>query len=117
MPEPAQQRGSGGKGINMDMIAFAMMFIFVVGGVLRAVLGRFAGAGVSGAIAFFGAWLLMSSLIAGIVVAVIAFLITMVGGGGRGGLGGMGMGGGFGGGGFGGGGGGGFGGGGSSGSW
>lgn len=115
-PKPQANRGQG-IDLNGNLIPFAMVFIFVVGGILRSVLGRIPGASVGGTIAFIGAWLLAGSLIAAIVVAVIAFIFTLAGGG-RGGLGGMGGGGfGGGGGGFGGGGGGGFGGGGSSGSW
>ncbi len=123
LPAPAPQSSQGqGIDLNGNLIPFAMVFIFFVGGILRAILGRVPGASVGGVIAFAGAWLLAGSLIAAIVVAIITFIFTMAGGG-RGGLGGMGGGfggggfGGGGGGGFGGGGGGGFGGGGSSGSW
>lgn len=122
LPAPNQQRGSNDVNLSGNLLPLAFVFIFVVGGVLRAVLGRGAGAGVGGAIAFFGAWLLAGSLLMAVIIAVITFIFTLAGGG-RGGLGGMGGMGGFGGGGFGGGGsgfsggGGGFGGGGSSGSW
>ncbi len=112
LPAPQQRQGKS-KGLDGNLLPLAMMFIFVVGGILRAMLGRVAGAGVGGTIAFIGAWLLLGSLLAAIVVAVIAFVITMAGGGhgGIGEMGGMGRGGGFGGGG------GGFGGGGASGRW
>lgn len=117
LPAPAQRRASDALNFSGDFIPVAMIFVFVIGGVLRAVLGRAAGASVGGAIAFAGAWLLLGSLFAAIVIALIAFVFTLVGGGrfGGPGMGGLG-GGGFGGGGFSGGGGG-FGGGGSSGSW
>ena len=119
LPEPRQRRSTNAFNLSGNIIPVAMIFVFVIGGVLRAVLGRAAGASVGAAIAFFGAWLLLGSLFAAIIVALIAFVFTLAGGG-R--FGGPGMGG-FGGGGFGGGGGGfsggggGFGGGGSSGSW
>lgn len=126
LPPPTAQRNSApGFNLNGNLIPVAMVFIFVVGGILRSVLGRVGGASVGSAIAFGGAWLLAGSLVAAIVIAIITFLFTVGGNsrsgyGGMGGLGGGGFGrGGFGGGGggFGGGGGGGFGGGGSSGSW
>ncbi|CAG4882855.1 conserved membrane protein of unknown function [Georgfuchsia toluolica] len=118
LPEPRQRRGVNGFNLSDNIIPVAMIFVFVIGGVLRAVLGRAAGASVGGVIAFFGAWLLLGSLFVAIIVALIAFVFTLAGGG-R--FGGPGMGG-FGGGGFGGGGGfsgggGGFGGGGASGRW
>lgn len=121
LPEPKQ--GSHRIATDGNLIPFAMIFIFVIGGILRAMLGRAGGASVSGVIAFFGAWLLLGSVLIAIVVALIAFVFTLAGGsrfGGPRGPGGP-WGGGFGGGGFGGGGfsggGGGFGGGGASGRW
>lgn len=106
-----------------NTLPVAMMFVFVLGGLLRTLLGRLPGASVAGGVAFFGAWLLLGSLLAPVVIALIAFVITLAGGGGGGGyrVGGgyRGGGGGFGGRGGGGfsGGGGGFGGGGASGRW
>ena len=117
LPEPAPRR-SAGLGLFEDALPLAMLFIFVVGGLLRAMLGRFLGASAAGAIAFFGAWLLVGSLMVGLGIAFVVFLITLAGGGrfghaggGFGGRGGGGFGGGFSGGG------GGFGGGGASGRW
>jgi uncharacterized protein len=119
LPEPRQRRGANDLDLFGNFLPMAMIFVFVIGGVLRALLGRAAGASVGGAIAFFGAWLLIGSLFAAIVVALITFVFTLAGGGRSFGMGGMGgFGGGFGGGGGGfSGGGGSFGGGGSSGSW
>jgi len=100
-----------------NTLPVAMLFIFVVGGLLRTVLGRFLGGLVAGGVSFFGAWLLLGSFMTALVIAIIVSLITIsgssrggpfAGGGGRGGFGG---GGGFSGGG------GGFGGGGASGRW
>ena len=96
----------------------AFLFIVVMGGILRAMLGRLLGAGVAGGFAFLGAWLWLGSLWVALVVALIIFVFTLAGGVG-GGIyrgGGRSGGGGFGGGGFSGGGGG-FGGGGASGRW
>lgn len=115
LPEPEKARGGAMKDLG-DMLPAAMMFIFVLGGVLRMIFGRLVGAGVAATVAFLGAWLLLGGLLLAVVVAVVAFVFVLAGGasvgGRRGGFGG----GGFGGGGFGGGGGG-FGGGGASGRW
>ena len=77
----------------------------VVGMILRSMVGRVFGAGLTGGITAIAAWLVFGSLIATIAIGVLAFLFTLVIGTGVGGVrpGGWG-GGGFGGGGFGGGG-------------
>ena len=116
LPPPAGQvQGRPGAHFLEHTLPVAMMFVFVVGGLLRTLLGRLPGAGVAGGVAFIGAWLLLGSLLAALIIALIAFFITLAGvnrggvyGGGRGG---GGFGGGFSGGG------GGFGGGGASGRW
>lgn len=117
LPPPVKARGGSLAELG-DMLPAAMMFIFVIGGVLRMMLGRLAGAGVAATVAFMGAWLLLGGVLIALIVAVVAFVFVLAGGvtGGRsrGGYGGGGFGGG--GGGFGGGGGG-FGGGGASGRW
>ncbi len=114
LPAPGRSKGPA-KDLGGDALPLAFMFVFVVGGFLRAVLGRVAGGSVGGVLAFVGAWLLFSSLVVAAIAAVIVFFIILAGGGGRhGGFGGGS--GGFGGGGFSGGGGG-FGGGGASGRW
>ncbi len=118
LPAPAETRAGRGGGLFGHALPVAMLFIFVVGGLLRAMLGRLLGASVAGGVAFFGAWLLLGGLGVALAIALIAFFITLMGGyWGGGGFGrGGGFGGGFGGGGFSGGGGG-FGGGGASGRW
>ena len=120
LPPPRQGRGADIPGQIGDVLPLAMLFVFVVGGALRAMFGRLIGASLAGGVAFFGGWLLMGSFAIAAVVACIIFIIVLAGGG-RGGYVGGGRGG-FGSGGFGGGGGfsgggGGFGGGGASGRW
>ncbi len=120
-PQPVKASAGGGLSLFEDILPLAMLFIFVVGGILRAFLGRIFGGLVAGAVSFFGAWLLLGSFLTALVIAIVVMLIT-ISGSGRGGTyvgGGGGGGGGFGGGGGGGfsGGGGGFGGGGASGRW
>jgi len=101
-----------------SLLLIGFILVFVVGGMLRALFGRFFGAGIIGAIAAVIAWFFAGALLVALVAGVIAFIFTLIGGGrGWGGYpGGWSSGGGFGGGGFSGGGGG-FGGGGASGRW
>lgn len=122
-PPVAQRQQSPIDGGRLQsLFVIGLILVFVVGGILRSVLGRLPAAGVIGGILGVIAWFIASSLIAAAVVGIIAFVFTLAGGGaGRGGLGRGGWGGGWsggssGGGGFGGGGGG-FGGGGASGRW
>jgi len=126
LPETSPKSDNAVSGIQQY---FPIIFIIalVLGGFLRAMLGRFAGSLITGGIIAFIAWLFIGAISIALIAGVIALLFTLIsgssgrsgfgsGGFGRGGFGG----GGFGGGGFGGGGGGGgggFGGGGASGRW
>lgn len=119
LPEPQTAPELGGKEIELLLIV-AVGVSMVVGGILRALLGRFPAALLTGGGLGLVAWLTVAPLLAALLVGVMAFVFVLLGGarhgfgGHRGGHGGFG--GGFGGGGFGGGGGG-FGGGGASGRW
>ena len=119
LPEPSgKPTGSIGEVRQYAPILFILAL--AVGGVLRAALGRFPGALVTGGAVAVIAWFIVGALSMALVAGVIALFLTLLGGGmGRRGLGGYyggGGRGGSGGGGFGGGGGG-FGGGGASGRW
>jgi uncharacterized protein len=128
LPAPPRGRPAAQGGGLFELLPMLFIAALVGGGVLRAMLGRAVGSAATGGAVGFLAWLLAGTLLAGIVAGGLAFVFTLLGGGGRGrggfplgGLGGGGFGrrGGFGGG-FGGGfrgGGGGFGGGGASGRW
>jgi uncharacterized protein len=126
LPPPKTPRAARQGGSFDTFIPVAFMLVFVVGGVLRAVLGRFVGAVATGGVTALAAWMLIGALSVAAIAGVLGFLFVLATGGmGRGGTwmpGGFG-GGGFGRGGFGGGGGGfsggggGFGGGGASGRW
>ena len=120
LPAPSSPAQRGATEGLMQLIPFIFFGVLAVGGILRAVLGRFPAALAVGGITSLILWFLLGSLLMAIVVGVIAAVLALVGGMGRGGgwySGGGGMrGGGLGGGGFGGGGGG-FGGGGASGRW
>ena len=116
-PLPAPKRavaGASGK-FNIESLLFiGFGIVVVVGGMLRALLGRFPAALLMGGGLGVLAWLTVVPMVMALLVGVMAFVFVLLGGGrGLGGFGGGGVGGG---GGFGGGGGG-FGGGGASGRW
>jgi uncharacterized protein len=129
--EPARGKVDSISSIG-DIAIFAVFAIPILGAVLRGMFGRFFGATAASGISGVVIWLLMGSLLFGVVAAIFAFVFTLLSGGGvgrsvgrggwgrgyipTGGWGGGSWGGGGGGGGFSGGGGG-FDGGGASGSW
>lgn len=124
LPAPGSNTANGGAGMQ-QYFPILLILAMVIGGMLRATLGRFPGSIATGGAVAVIAWLLAGALSVAAIAGVAALLFTLMSGGmgghgvrgHRGGLatGGFG-GGGFGGGGFGGGGGG-FGGGGASGRW
>ena len=117
----ARARGAG-KGIDYEsLLMVGIAVTLMLGGLLRALLGRFFGAAVTGGVVGFAAWMIIGGLFAGVVAGLLAFVFLLASGGKGWTTGGSGGGGGFssggsGGGGFSGGGGG-FGGGGASGRW
>lgn len=122
-PLPSPARASAGTFADIEKYAPVVFILaLVVGGVLRAALGRVAGSLVTGTAVALLAWFIVGVLSVAALAGVMALVVTLLGGGmGRGGLGGYYGGGGggrgpLGGGGFSGGGGG-FGGGGASGRW
>lgn len=106
-PPPARhaERGgaSSGAGGVLDNLFFIFIVLIIAGRMLQPLFGRFIGATVMSASAGFLGWLVFSSIVAGIIVAIFAFFISLFSssGGGfyRGGPGGWYGGGGFGGGG------------------
>lgn len=128
-PARSTQRAPETGSSFSNLLVLALFVVPFVGMVLRGIFGRFFGATVTSGIAGVAAWVILGSLVVGIVAAVFAFIFTLASGAGagrgvsRGGWGGIpgggswGGGGGFGSGGGFSGGGGGFDGGGASGSW
>ncbi|MCM0045535.1 MAG: TPM domain-containing protein [Burkholderiaceae bacterium] len=126
-PLPAPTVDSVAEDNPLALLPLLFFGALMVGGVLRAILGRGKGAVAAGGLLGIAAWLLSGALLLGLLAAVVGFVITLaggrMGGGWQGARGGHGPLGGWGGGGFGGGGGGfrggggGFGGGGASGQW
>ncbi len=118
LPPPKRAAASGKFDIE-SLLFIGFGLVVVVGGMLRAMLGRFPAAVLMGGMLGGLAWLMVAPLLIALLVGLMAFVFVLLGGSGRGfgGYGGGGFGhGGFGGGGFSGGGGG-FGGGGASGRW
>jgi uncharacterized protein len=137
-PPRAAAQASSRAFQHLDWLIPALIMLFIVGGILRSIFGRFIGSGVLGGLAGLVAWIAAGSVLVAVLIGIFLFFTGLFGstsmlprggwGGGRGGGGwgggGWSGGGGFGGGGFSGGGGGGFsggggssGGGGASGSW
>jgi len=118
-PLPPPRRASASGKFDIESLLFiAFGLVVVVGGILRAMLGRFPAAVLMGGALAVLAWLIVSQMSVALFVGLMAFVFVLLGSGGRGfgGYGGFGGGGYSGGGGFSGGGGG-FGGGGASGRW
>lgn len=119
LPQPKRAAASGSYDIE-SLLFIGFGLVVVVGGMLRAMLGRFPAAALMGGGLGVLAWLTVAPLLIALLVGLMAFVFVLLGGSGRGfgrhGHGGFG-GGGFGGGGGFSGGGGGFGGGGASGRW
>lgn len=116
---PPPKRFGGSAKFDIEPLLFiAFGLVVVVGGMLRAMLGRFPAAVLMGGALSVLTWIIVAQLVIALLVGLMAFVFVLLGGGGRGfgGYGGGGFGGGHGGGGFSGGGGG-FGGGGASGRW
>ncbi|HNQ03079.1 MAG TPA: YgcG family protein [Thiobacillaceae bacterium] len=119
LPAPrAQGQGQSGRLFLEDALPLALLFVFVVGGLLRRLMGRLVGAGLASGLALVAGWWILGSLLVACLFAILVFFLTLAGhvGGGLYRGGGGGFGGGTSGGGYSGGGGG-FGGGGASGRW
>lgn len=83
-PKPAVNgsNGAGAGGGFETLMLLAFVLIFVVGGMLRAVFGRFLGSGIIGGIAGIAASFILSSVAVAIVAGLIAFIVSLFGGGG-----------------------------------
>jgi uncharacterized protein len=121
LPEPVRANTPSGGRDYESLLILGLVVSTLIGGLLRAMLGRLLGATVTGGLVALGAWLMLGALLGGLVAGVIAFIFVLAFDGSRGlgggwGGGGGGFSGGSSGGGFSGGGGS-FGGGGASGQW
>ena len=82
LPEPkAKPRSTGGGFEDIEfLLVIGFVMVFVVGSFLRAWLGRFGGSALVGGATGVLAWIIAGAAIAGIVVAIIAFIMSLFGG-------------------------------------
>lgn len=82
-PRTIADAGSAPSGISdqLETLFFVgFILVFVIGGVLRAIFGRFLGAGIIGGIAGVLASLLISSLFVAGTIGVVAFVVSLFAG-------------------------------------
>lgn len=80
LPAADQPRqADDGAGLR-ELLPLALVAVVVLGGVMRALLGRVAGAAVTGGMIGVAAWLLAGVAAIGLIAGVIAFFFTLVGG-------------------------------------
>lgn len=82
LPEPkAKSRAADDRFENLEfLLIIGFVMIFVVGGFVRAWLGRFGGSALVGGATGGIAWAIAGTAVAGVVVAIIAFVLSLFGG-------------------------------------
>lgn len=82
LPEPkAKSRAPGGGLENIEfLLIIGFVMVFVVGGFVRAWAGRFGGSALVGGATGGLAWAIAGTAVAGILVAIIAFFLSLFGG-------------------------------------
>jgi uncharacterized protein len=80
LPEPAKS-APGAQGGIFQMLPILLILALVVGSALRAMLGRFLGATVTGGAVAALAWMLAGALAIALLAGVVAFFFTLIGGG------------------------------------
>ncbi|MEO7403171.1 MAG: TPM domain-containing protein, partial [Burkholderiales bacterium] len=84
LPAPAPDRGVSHQGASGDgvdyqsLLVMGIILVFVVGGILRAIFGRFLGSAMVGGVAGGGAFLLSGLMPIGIVGGIVAFVFSIV---------------------------------------
>ncbi|MBK7356072.1 TPM domain-containing protein [Propionivibrio sp.] len=87
-PKPRPDAAKASEGLD-TLLPVGFLLVFVVGGVLRAIFGRFLAAGIIGGVVGVAASLLLSSMLVAVIIGIAAFIISLFNGlGGRGGGGG-----------------------------
>lgn len=88
LPLPEARGGGGAPSGAFDgfgsLLIVAFFVVPILGGILRGMFGRFFGATATGGLTGVAAWLIFGSLFLGIAGAAIAFVFTLLGGGGFG---------------------------------
>jgi uncharacterized protein len=78
LPPPGAGRGPRERDWEA-LLVIAFMLVFVVGGILRAVFGRFVGSGVIGGLGGAAGWLMLGSLALALVIGILAFVLSLIG--------------------------------------
>jgi uncharacterized protein len=89
-PAAASRKGPANLPFNPEWLIAGFVLFSVINHGLRAVLGRLGAAGVMAVVAGFLIWLVISSVIGASLAGVVAFVVSLLGGGGRGTFGGYG---------------------------
>jgi uncharacterized protein len=76
-PEPEHWQSPGLVSFINPLNPFVLVAVFIVGGILRTMLGRLFGSVATGGFVGFLAWLFIGSIAAAAIVAVIAFIVAM----------------------------------------
>ncbi|MFB3818296.1 MAG: YgcG family protein [Candidatus Methylomirabilales bacterium] len=82
-PLPPPRRAASGRspGVSVqELLIIGFLLVFVVGGILRAIFGRFLGSGIIGTIAAAGGWIMLGSLVAAILVGILALFLSLMSG-------------------------------------
>jgi uncharacterized protein len=80
LPAPARSAPQAGGGIG-QLLPVLLILAVVVGGLLRAMLGRVPGALAAGGAVGVIAWILAGTLVVALIAAALAFFFTLAGGG------------------------------------
>ncbi len=78
-PKSRQQTGFGFADFE-NLLIIGFILVFVIGSFLRALFGRFVGAGLIGVITGVIAWTIIGALAIAVIVAIIAFIVSLFGG-------------------------------------
>jgi uncharacterized protein len=79
LPAPERRSNSGLLSGIDPLNPFALVAVFVIGGILRSVLGRLIGSAATGGVVGVLAWMFFGSLAVSAIAAAVAFFFTMLG--------------------------------------
>lgn len=80
-PKAAPGNSQSGVGDNIDTLLFVgFILVFIVGGILRAIFGRFLAAGIIGGVAGVIASMIISSMLVAGIIGVVAFIASLFAG-------------------------------------
>jgi uncharacterized protein len=79
LPAPERRTNSGLLSGIDPLNPFALVAVFVIGGILRSALGRLIGSVATGGVVGVLAWMFFGSLAVSVIAAAVAFFFTMLG--------------------------------------